>query len=73
MSDKGWRMFSVEEIEQKSAKIVDDIVMLDKWADIEELTFPLEVPSEDEQIAWLETFMQHLATHLRGLLEDEFS
>jgi len=65
-------MWSEGEIKHKIDQVVENVVMLDKWADIEELTFPLENASEEEQVEWLNTFMEHLANFLRDELESEF-
>jgi hypothetical protein len=39
------------------------------WMDTEELNFPLDNPTADEQNEWLGTFLEHLKNHVAGVIE----
>lgn len=52
-------------------QVVQKIMQLDSWADIEEVTFPLpqEFATEENQNEWFEEFCKRLEQHVRAVLE----
>jgi hypothetical protein len=51
-------------------KVIENIMQLDSFADVEELTFPMKRPTAARQQEWLDEFMNRFETHIRGVLEE---
>lgn len=50
--------------------LLNRIFQIDNFADIEELTFPMDAPTWDEQTEWLDKFLKHMRDHTEGILEE---
>lgn len=59
-----------KDIKEAFELIINEIMQIDRFADTEELNFPMENPSEEEQTEWLETFLKLQEDHVRGVLEE---
>lgn len=49
----------------------DKIMQISRFADTEELTFPLENPTAEEQSEWLDEFLDRLDMHVRNIVDNE--
>lgn len=74
--DKG--RFDIPSNQGESARLrsaitsLPDKIMDVSWMDTEELNFPVENPTVEDQEEWLNTFIGLLDQHVRGLFLDEF-
>ena len=57
-------------LEQLPAAIFRNIAA---FADTEELTFPMDSPTEERQEEWLNTFLQLAQEHAKGIVDDALS
>lgn len=53
----------------KIESLLNRIFQIESFADIEELTFPLDAPTWDEQTEWLDKFLEHMRVHAYSILE----
>jgi len=60
----------VQRLRAALASLPDKIMDM-KWTDTEELTFPLDNPTAEEQSEWLDEFIDRLDMHVRNIIDNE--
>jgi hypothetical protein len=58
-------------LEQKLNEIIYNIMQINRFADTEELNFPMFYPDAEEQNEWFETFLKYQEIHIRVIIEEE--